>query len=548
MAGPSSITIPVPPSDRRAPRKVASVIKHPIKATKEWSLTAASKRIKRKEIEKNRRRDEWREEAWAMYDQVGELHFAANTYANTYGSLKMVLTRTNENGEKVHLDDLSDDELIPEDLIAIQAMQDLAGDAPSGMAELQRMAGLQLFVPGGGLLVGVPPEAGMVSDEELDAGQLATGQLTSLVWKVYAEEEVKTEGSKIKVAGRPYEESEVLVIRFWRTHPRDCKASDSPVRASMPVLRELVGLTMKVSADIDSRLAGAGVFVIPSSATALGVAPPEEGEEPDDVVDALIEAGVTPIKDRDSAAAVVPVVLTVPDDCGFQPFHISFSTPLDAAAKELRDEAIRRLALAFDMPAETLLGLGDSSHWNAWAIQADYLKQHIVPGGQIFADAVVRDYLRPVLLEANVDLEKALDYSLEPSAEDIVDRPNRTQEALDLYNAGAITSKALLDEAGFDADAAPDKPDTDPAVEIALQLVQGAPTLIADPGLPVLVSQIRAVLEGKDASNAPEDALDESPAPTPPAAPAAPGEDEQTGEQAPQGPPNGGAPNAPGQG
>ena len=52
-----------------------------------------------------------------------------------------------------------------------------------------------------------------------------------------------------------------------RYRTNDYSVPDSPVRAALPILRELVGLTQHVSAQIDSRLAGAGMLVMRASAS-----------------------------------------------------------------------------------------------------------------------------------------------------------------------------------------------------------------------------------------------------------------------------------------
>ena len=69
---------------------------------------------------------------------------------------------------------------------------------------------------------------------------------------------------------------------------------------------------MHISAQVDSRLAGAGILLVPTSATrgfkeAAGL--PENSEQ-DPFTEALMDAMITPITDRSSAAAVVPLLVT----------------------------------------------------------------------------------------------------------------------------------------------------------------------------------------------------------------------------------------------
>src|SRR3546814_17159695 len=60
-------------------------------------------------------------------------------------------------------------------------------------------------------------------------------------------------------------------------------------------------------------------------------------------------------------------------------FRSTFHTPFDEETRELREEAIRRLALGQDAPPELLLGVGNMNHWGAWLVQADTNNTHVEP-------------------------------------------------------------------------------------------------------------------------------------------------------------------------
>ena len=115
------------------------------------------------------------------------------------------------------------------------------------------------------------------------------------------------------------------------------------------MLRELVGLTMHISAQVDSRLAGAGLLVVPASAQrSLAIAADEDpdaaaADSADQFTEALMDAMLTPIGDRANASALVPLVVTVPDESTGLFNYMSFASPLDSEARSLRDEAIRLL-------------------------------------------------------------------------------------------------------------------------------------------------------------------------------------------------------------
>lgn len=492
--GATSIVVPLPRVDNRHPYLAAETVKPPTRK----SLTAASQKIDLSKNAYSYRRFQtanWQQEGWSLMDQVGELHYAANLYANGLSRMRLELTRTLPDGDTIRLKDLRPEDLTETDKLARQIMKDFTTD--QSIMEMQRIWGLNKFIAGEVLFVGVPRK-----------GKARSRKLLDFSWKVYSREEVREENGLVTICGETYREDEVLIFRAWQPHPRFSHQPDSPVRSCLPILRELVGLTMYVSALIDSRLAGAGVLILPTSATVLGATAPEDDQEEDPTVAALIEAMVTPLKDRDSAASIVPLVLTVPDESSDLIRHLSFATVLEGAAKELRDEAVRRLALGLDMPPEQLLGLEGASHWTAWLLSEDTVRFQFVPGMQPFADAVVKEFLHPILEEFDVSAEDAELYGFQIEGDDLISRPNKFDEALELYRLDAITLSAVLKAGGFALTDAPvPKEDTDRAVDLAIKAVSINPSLFADPGLPNLVSQLRAVLDGKDASDAPPEAL-----------------------------------------
>ena len=54
------------------------------------------------------------------------------------------------------------------------------------------------------------------------------------------------------------------IIRSYRPHPRYHDQADSPVRSALPILREIALLNQHIGAQARSRLAGAGLLIVPS--------------------------------------------------------------------------------------------------------------------------------------------------------------------------------------------------------------------------------------------------------------------------------------------
>ena len=446
------------------------------------TVTAAAARVSGGRIQRSKT-DAWQDEAWDTYDQVGELRFTANAVANAMSHARLYVGKL-EPGQRVPEEEESG--------VASDLLHDLGGGR-SGQSELLRSLGIQLFVPGDGWLIGVPPglmDGQVEPDREWGANEL--------LWMVLSVSEVTVKQGIITInqgdRKRAVPEESAILVRVWTPHPRRFWHADSPVRASLPVLRELIGLTKHVSASIDSRLAGAGLLVLPESMSLMGsiAESPDnnDDEEADPFLEALMAAMLTPIKDRDAAAAVVPLVVKVADEVAAnvdQSNLIRFDTPFDERARELRDETIRRLALGLDMAPELLLGIGETARYmNAWLIEESNTRLHIEPKLATICDAITTQYLQPALQEARVpDFDK---YVVWWDLSDLAIKTDRSDHASEGFDRGLLSGEAWRRESGFDET---DAPTVDEAVMLVQRMVAQAPTLMQEPGFDALVEALR---------------------------------------------------------
>lgn len=512
------------------------------------SLLASAKRITSKTLKGSRASTTgkpWQEDAWDMFDLVGEQRFLATTLAGRMSQARLYVGK---------LGDDPTEEPVPTDDPTLSGILDALGDSPSGRAQLIQRLGVNLFVAGDGWLVGIPSHlfpaslrpAPSLTIETTDEGvailplglpQEESLNIDDLQWRMLSVTEVSTNGSGQVVLRLGESEAEkvecspddLVMVRVWRPHPRRWWEADSPTRSSLPVLRELVGLTMHISAQVDSRLAGAGLLIVPQSATrALRVAAGLPEDSPDDpFTEALLEAMMTPVNDRANASALVPLVVTVPDEVCDKFNYLTFAKPLDSEARSLRDEAIRRLALGQDAPPELLLGTGGMNHWGAWLVQEDVVTTHLEPPLALICDALTTQYLWPVLADQGMNEDSAQGYVIWYDVSDLVIRPNRASDAQALHAAGVISDEAYRDATGFEESDAPGGSEdaVSPEVDLTLELIRTHPQLAAAPGIPVLLEQITAMLAGTP--------IPPLPAPAPQQTPPVPG-----GESVPTGPPS----------
>ena len=458
----------------------------------------------------------WQAEAWAAYDEVGEERFLASTLSGRLSQARLYVQHKPADGPHSSLrDDETDVTDTATTAVASLAEAVLAalGASQQDLGQMLQRLATNLFVAGEGWLVGVPAHLvpGIDSTDPTATAPSPDPALSDLVWRVLAVTEVTTVAAPTpNAAGRvrlnlgsdasaPVEVStdEIYLIRVWRPHPARYWEADSPTRACLPILRELIGLTRHISAQIDSRLAGAGLLVVPSSASAALASDAADAYgtgQPDPFVSALMESMLRPIENRDDASAVVPLVVTVPDEAADKVSHLTFSSALDSGARDLRDEAIRRLALAQDAPPELLLGSGAMNHWGAWLTREDTVTTHIEPVLALICEALTSQYLRPVLLSAGLseDVVRTLTVGYDVSA--LVARPNRSEEALNLHKSGAISDEALREASGFDD--SDEKPLEERALMNAIALATKQPALLTSPGLGPITEELLKVYRG----------------------------------------------------
>jgi hypothetical protein len=512
MATPRSY-VPVPgPSPADLPDVGAITPKVPDPGVQEkrtlpmTSLLASATRLTGETLKSSRTHrtgsaDQWQEDAWEMYDLVGELRFLATVIAATGSKARFYVGTFGEN---------PDDPPVPtEDQELSDALQAI-GDGPSGLTQLVRRLLINLYVPGDGWLIGIPkalmPENRRAGDPAPPRGD-GIVVLDDLVWRMLSVTEVKFDADSMILSlgtGKDHEvkasADDLMAIRVWNPHPRRAWEADSPTRSSLPVLRELVGLTMHISAQIDSRLAGAGIIIAPDSAARAARRAanlPEDGPD-DPFTDALIKAMMTPISDRANASAYVPLVWTVPDESApiFR-YLDQGDRMLDSQAKDMRDESIRRFALSADAPPELLLGVGSMNHWGAWIVQSDVIHTHLTPPLALVADAFTTQYLRPVMKQMGRSEEEIENTVVWFDVDHLITSPNKGEDAKIAHDAGAISDKALRDAYGFDEADAPAASLLPEAEKIALEMVRAQPALMSEPGLPVILEQMRALLGGK---------------------------------------------------
>ena len=100
------------------------------------------------------------------------------------------------------------------------------------------------------------------------------------------------------------------------------------------------------------------------------------------------------------------------------------------------------------MCSSDLEGTGEMNHWGAWSVEEAAIKAHTEPLLGVITASLTTGYLRPYL--EGMGVPDAEQYSFEADTSALRLRPNRSKEALELYDRGALTRRTLLVENGFD--------------------------------------------------------------------------------------------------
>lgn len=366
--------------------------------------------------------DEWQSEAWRLYDIVGELRFAANWVGSACSRVRIYVADVDKNGR------VQQESTDPK----VAAIADTVLGGPSSKAEALRLAGINLTVAGDFYIVG----RGAKNDDDPDK------------WFIVSCSELRRWGGNIAYiypdGSKEYlDPNSDLVIRVWTPHPRRNIWADSPTRAALPMLWEIERLTRYVFAQIDSRLVSAGLLPIPQEISFPDDDSDEDGRltGAEGLTTKLLRTGSASLKGEGTAAGVVPTIMEVPLDALGKIQLVNFASELSRQALDLRQEAVRRFALAMDMAPEILLGTGDVSHWGAWHVSAENVKVHIEPIMTRICEALSMTYLTPALKAIKKDPDR---YTFSYDTAPLVVRPQRLQDTLNLQEKGIVSNEAVL--------------------------------------------------------------------------------------------------------
>jgi hypothetical protein len=452
------------------------------------ALTSAAVEVDAPRSDLLRTTETWQQEVWRYYDTLGEFNYAVSWLSAMLSRVRLYAAElVPGQDEPVRLDDNHP---------AVDVMNKLAGGV-AGQTALMASLAVQLAVPGEGYLVGETRQGA----ERWSVRSVDEVQARHKQWQVKDENAPNSDQWRDVVGGH--------VFRVWRPHKRWYHLADSSSRSARATMRELELVNRHILAQYLSRLASAGIWFLPNE---VDFPVREEfADMPNPIMAEIVELARLAIAEPGTASAVIPLLMQMPGEWikTVADSHLDFTLKIDEKIIEKRDSAIKRLATQVNIPAEVLLGMGDVNHWGAWQIEEGALKTTIAPDAELIANAVTTAYLQPRLAAGGE--QDTGRFVVWYDMSELTMRPDRSDDAVLLYDRQELSGDALRRETGFDE---ADKPTGADLLDQALKLVLRT---LPDAALTALRELTGATLETPSvaASPAPEPAPEAAPVPVP---------------------------------
>lgn len=352
----------------------------------------------------------WQQRVLDYYENIGEVRYSAQFYARHLARIRVYPALLGDDGD---LDEIQSGP--PVELL------DRIQDPGGGRSQLLSSYGRLMFLTGEGVLFG---------------SQLETENER---WRFVWLDEVKEEnGRTVRVDPQKKEVEEGIGYRMWRPSPRHSDTADSPLRAVQEICEELILLTKAVQATALTRLTN-GLLLLPQEISPGGAEPGvDEDAENNPFMEDLIEHFTGQIENPGGAEARVPPIVEGSYEYLDRVRWMQLHDPAtDYLERDLRKEAVNRLALGLDFPPEVLLGMTDANHWTAKQVVHDMWRSHGAPVAEQFCDDLAEAYLRPALQDEGFDDWSRVVIVYDDA--DVVIAPDRSEDADRAFDRGAIS-------------------------------------------------------------------------------------------------------------
>ena len=395
-------------------------------------------------------RQDWQADAWTYRDMIGELRYAQRLLARSVAQVRFFAAEIREypddpvelNGDEHSLDPA------------------LAADAVANLARLPLDEGPDGFVSTLTENIETAGECWIHGQPDEGNGEL---------WTVRSVSEVIGQGDQILLAELPTQSTlgqrridpfEEELLRCWVRHPRWGQLADSPLRSMLDVLEEVVLTGREMRAAARSRIASNGILMIPNSLTLLRARDEMEDllelDADEDFMADFTEALTAPIRNEGSPGAVVPLVLRGDPEALKEVRHLSLTRDDASKLMERLSGALLRMLQGLDIQPEQVQGMGNVNHWTGWQIEASAVRHQVLPTAGVVAGCLAKAFLRPALIALGHDPDQVRRVGVWYDPMNLVESPDRRQDARDAWDREGISNAAMREALGFSEDDAPE--------------------------------------------------------------------------------------------
>lgn len=415
-------------------------------------ITASGAELRSETSYSRRQGQPWQTRVLEYCEEIGEVSFSSLFYARHMSRVRIFPALLGDDGELAPITSGPPLELL-------NRIQDPGG----GRSQLQYSYGRLMFITGEGVLfgslIGTPSER----------------------WRFLWIDEVEEEnGVTYRLDEHRVRMEEGIGYRMWKPSPRNSMLATSSLRAVQDICEELILLTKSVHSTAITRLTN-GMLLMPQEISP-GAAEPIGDEDPENnpFVAEIIEHYIGQIENPGSAEARMPPLVEASyeyiDRIRWMQLHDSANDYLE---RDLRTEAINRLAISLDFPPEVLKGMTDANHWTARQVVHDMWRSHGAPIAEQWCDDLSEAYLRPALEDADYEDWARVVIGFDDA--DVVIPPDRSEDADEAYDRpGGVSPKGYRDLKGIPPSFAPD----DEEFQLQLAIKMNNPALLPDKYLP----------------------------------------------------------------
>lgn len=338
----------------------------------------------------------WQKAAFDIYDAEGHLFYATNYVGSALSRIRLVgATKPKTHGQ------LEEPQVLKEGPVA-DAIAAIASPI-GGQSGFLRQIGRNIFLTGESWII--------ASTVTLPDGSVDTN------WDAVSVEELVAEGGQHMRRSLPGAQAQplpkgALTFRIWKEHPRYSQLADSGTRSCIELLEKIIILNRAEKAVARSQLAGSGILALPQE-----LVPPawqNQGSEANPMESnplwqALAESMTAPLTDESAPSSVVPLLLVGPGEViknmKYEPLNRRFDS---ASAQASIKMAIEQIANTLELPKEILLGVGEATHWTAWAIREDVFQAHLQPLIELVCAGLTKTFLKQALSKfSDAELKRA---------------------------------------------------------------------------------------------------------------------------------------------